>query len=205
MNAGQLDPAPPAPYSPEYSTYEPCRHVWRSCSPLRCCRRTCGSPPSSCCSSSNPPSATSSPLPYSPEQWGHQTAGNESGAARSSATSPMAVAPARRWPGAALPSSGEEGPGQDLQASYLSMKIGGMFQEVIAMSVPVLNQSSSAPFQAIIGTTSDILLTAKPGSHFSLSVSCIFGSVTYLDSVVGWRNVWIECLRGHMHVTNSSL
>nr|AAV32181.1 unknown protein [Oryza sativa Japonica Group] len=65
---------------------------------------------------------------------------------------------------------GEEGPGQDLQASYLSMKIGGMFQEVIAMSVPVLNQSSSAPFQAIIGTTSDILLTAKPGSHFSLSV-----------------------------------
>ncbi|BAS74312.1 Os01g0745300, partial [Oryza sativa Japonica Group] len=44
-NAGQLDPAPPAPYSPEYSTYEPCRHVWRSCSPLRCCRRTCGSPP----------------------------------------------------------------------------------------------------------------------------------------------------------------
>jgi hypothetical protein len=48
-------------------------------------------------------------------------------------------------------------------------KIGGMFQEVIAMSVPVLNQSSSAPFQAIIGTTSDILLTAKPGSHFSLS------------------------------------
>uniref|UniRef100_A0A0E0FT18 Uncharacterized protein n=1 Tax=Oryza nivara TaxID=4536 RepID=A0A0E0FT18_ORYNI len=62
---------------------------------------------------------------------------------------------------------GEEGPGQDLQASYLSMKIGGMFQEVIA--VPVLNQSSSAPFQAIIGTTSDILLAAKPGSHFSLS------------------------------------
>uniref|UniRef100_A0A0D3G697 Uncharacterized protein n=1 Tax=Oryza barthii TaxID=65489 RepID=A0A0D3G697_9ORYZ len=100
---------------------------------------------------------------------------------------------------------GEEGPGQDLRASYLSMKIGGMFQEVIAMSVPVLNQSSSAPFQTIIGTTSDILLTAKPGSHFSLSVSCIFGSVTYLDSVVGWRNVWIECLHGHMHVTNSSL
>uniref|UniRef100_A0A0D3G698 Uncharacterized protein n=1 Tax=Oryza barthii TaxID=65489 RepID=A0A0D3G698_9ORYZ len=64
---------------------------------------------------------------------------------------------------------GEEGPGQDLRASYLSMKIGGMFQEVIAMSVPVLNQSSSAPFQTIIGTTSDILLTAKPGSHFSLS------------------------------------
>ncbi|KAF2952242.1 hypothetical protein DAI22_01g322300 [Oryza sativa Japonica Group] len=64
---------------------------------------------------------------------------------------------------------GEEGPGQDLQASYLSMKIGGMFQEVIAMFVPVLNQSSSAPFQAIIGTTSDILLAAKPGSHFSLS------------------------------------
>uniref|UniRef100_A0A0E0F764 Uncharacterized protein n=1 Tax=Oryza meridionalis TaxID=40149 RepID=A0A0E0F764_9ORYZ len=94
--------------------------------------------PSSCCSSSSPPSATSSPLPYSPEQWGHQTAGDESGAARSSATSPMAVAPARRWLGAALPSSGEEGPGQDLQASYLSMKIGGMFQEVIAMSVPDL-------------------------------------------------------------------
>uniref|UniRef100_A0A0E0M6B3 Xylanase inhibitor C-terminal domain-containing protein n=1 Tax=Oryza punctata TaxID=4537 RepID=A0A0E0M6B3_ORYPU len=60
---------------------------------------------------------------------------------------------------------GEEGSGQDLQASCLSMKIGGMFQEVIAMSVPVLNQSNPAPFQAIIGTTSkDILLTAKPGA-----------------------------------------
>ncbi|BAF21347.1 Os07g0407700 [Oryza sativa Japonica Group] len=52
------------------------------------------------------------------------------GASRSSATSPMAAAPVRRWPGAALPSSslhwlvkklGEEGPGQDLHASCLSM------------------------------------------------------------------------------------
>uniref|UniRef100_A0A0E0Q728 Uncharacterized protein n=1 Tax=Oryza rufipogon TaxID=4529 RepID=A0A0E0Q728_ORYRU len=52
----------------------------------------------------------------------------------------MAAAPVRRWPGAALPSSslhwlmkklGEEGPGQDLHASCLSMKIGAMFQEVI--------------------------------------------------------------------------
>uniref|UniRef100_I1QA13 Uncharacterized protein n=1 Tax=Oryza glaberrima TaxID=4538 RepID=I1QA13_ORYGL len=52
------------------------------------------------------------------------------GAARSSATSPMAAAPVRRWPGAALPSSslhwlmkklGEEGPGQDVHASCLSM------------------------------------------------------------------------------------
>uniref|UniRef100_A0A0E0Q727 Uncharacterized protein n=1 Tax=Oryza rufipogon TaxID=4529 RepID=A0A0E0Q727_ORYRU len=104
----------------------------------------------------------------------------------------MAAAPVRRWPGAALPSSslhwlmkklGEEGPGQDLHASCLSMNqveikflfylydaipfLEDCFHEPpkdwshvprshskITMSVPVLNQSSSAPFQAIIGITS---------------------------------------------------
>uniref|UniRef100_A0A0E0Q726 Uncharacterized protein n=1 Tax=Oryza rufipogon TaxID=4529 RepID=A0A0E0Q726_ORYRU len=86
----------------------------------------------------------------------------------------MAAAPVRRWPGAALPSSslhwlmkklGEEGPGQDLHASCLSMAENlelltedwshvPRSHSKITMSVPVLNQSSSAPFQAIIGITS---------------------------------------------------
>uniref|UniRef100_A0A0E0Q725 Uncharacterized protein n=1 Tax=Oryza rufipogon TaxID=4529 RepID=A0A0E0Q725_ORYRU len=126
----------------------------------------------------------------------------------------MAAAPVRRWPGAALPSSslhwlmkklGEEGPGQDLHASCLSMnqveikflfylydaipfledcfheppsttqlksygKIGAMFQEVIpklqCLTEPIQLGSISSHHRHHL---KDILLTAKLGSHFSLS------------------------------------
>uniref|UniRef100_A0A0E0HZE5 Uncharacterized protein n=1 Tax=Oryza nivara TaxID=4536 RepID=A0A0E0HZE5_ORYNI len=63
---------------------------------------------------------------------------------------------------------GEEGPGQDLHASCLSMKIGAMFQEVIP-KLQLLNQSSSAPFQAIIGITSKTFYSLQSQGAISFS------------------------------------
>uniref|UniRef100_A0A0E0HZE4 Uncharacterized protein n=1 Tax=Oryza nivara TaxID=4536 RepID=A0A0E0HZE4_ORYNI len=93
---------------------------------------------------------------------------------------------------------GEEGPGQDLHASCLSMNqveikflfylydaipfLEDCFHEPpkdwshvprshskIAMSVPVLNQSSSAPFQAIIGITSKTFYSLQSQGAISFS------------------------------------
>uniref|UniRef100_A0A0D3GPY3 Uncharacterized protein n=1 Tax=Oryza barthii TaxID=65489 RepID=A0A0D3GPY3_9ORYZ len=75
---------------------------------------------------------------------------------------------------------GEEGPGQDLHASCLSMAENlelltedwshvPRSHSKIAMSVPVLNQSSSAPFQAIIGITSKTFYSLQSQGAISFS------------------------------------
>ncbi|BAF24279.1 Os08g0536800 [Oryza sativa Japonica Group] len=61
-------------------------------------------------------------------------------------------------------------------------KIGGMFQEALAMPNPVLNQSSPAPSQAIMDTTSTTSYSLQ-SQHGAISFSQDNGS--YLMQAVG--------------------
>lgn len=56
----------------------------------------------------------------------------------------------------------------------LLQKIGGMFQEALAMPAPVLNQASPAPSQAIMDTTSTISYSLQGQAAISLSQVGIF-------------------------------